>query len=130
MCVLTLCVSSRLMSFGRHSSVVACQNFSGFLRVLKSQNSLGFSFLFFLVSFSLFLYLPYKHTSPSTENSGFRQSRRTKASSEHLLKLKHTHISMNSSVLLSLQAKLQHSLFPTANNVGINPKKMSEAITK
>ena len=51
-------------------------------------------------------------------------------SSEHLLKLKHTHISMNSNVLLSLQAKLQHSLFPTVNNVGINPKKMSEAIIK
>ena len=50
-CVLTLCVSSRLMSFGRHLSVVACQKFSGFLWVLKSQNNLGFSFLFFLVSF-------------------------------------------------------------------------------
>lgn len=129
MCGLTLCVSSRLMSFGRHSSIVACQKFSGFLSVLKSQNNLGFSFLFFLVSFSLLLSLPYKHTSPSAENSEV-SIKKNKASPEHLSKLKHTHVSMNSNALLSLQAKLQHSLFPTANNVGINPKKMSEAIIK
>ena len=109
----TLCahvyVSSRSINFGRHSSIVTCQRFSGFLKVLKSQNNL-----------SLFLSLMYTHTH---HPSCWQPSGLSKALPTHLLKLKYNHMSMNGNVSLSLQAKLQRPLFLNASNAGIKPQK-------
>lgn len=124
-----MCVSSRLINRGRHSSVVSCQRFSASLKVLKSQNNnhVCSCFLPLSVPFSDI----HTHSSPCADNSEVLHGEENpKALPAHLLKLKYNHMSVNGNVSLSLPAKSQHPLLPNASNAGINPQKMSEAIIK
>lgn len=90
-----VCVSSRLINCGRHSSVVACQRLSSPLKVLKSQNNnhACSCFLPLSVSFS------HTHTSLPAESSevlpGEKKQNKTKTQKHYL------HISWSWSTITS-----------------------------